>query len=207
MRGEHPKNIRIIDLRRPSRKDMIVGRAAEVEFVSADIRDPASIRAAFAVGWPQSHAKGITVFHTVAGIRYYERHQSLLVRSSVLNVDGTQNTLTAAKEAGVDIFIFTSSASIPLCRTSFWVWPWQKHPKTFVQVVNDETRPSSKHAKQNEFFSNYAYTKYLAERLVCEADDPANDFRTGCLRPGNAIFGSGGDLNAGAYLVRGMNPS
>ncbi|KAJ3515632.1 hypothetical protein NLJ89_g1638 [Agrocybe chaxingu] len=202
-RGEDPKNIRIVDIRRPTRQDI---HANQVDFISADVREPESLRTAFAAEWPEgsSTKKGITVFHTIALLRYYERHQSFIPRSSVVNVDGTANVLAAAKNAGADIFIYTSSASIPIQRTNFWVYPWQTHPKTMVQIINDATSCPSRH---DEFISNYAYTKHLAEDLVRQAHDPENDFRTGCLRPGSPIYGPGGDLCAGAYLLRSVNPS
>ncbi|KAH7919054.1 NAD(P)-binding protein [Leucogyrophana mollusca] len=208
MRGEDPRNIRIIDIRRPIRKDMLSGKAAQVPFVAADVRDADSLRAAFAVDWPSNSErsdKGITVFHTAASIRFYERHESLVPRSFAVNVDGTRNSLTVSREYGVDLFVFTSSASIPVRRTRHWIWPWQRHAETLVQIVNDTI--SNVPRKHNDFFSNYAYTKSLAEELVRGSDSPGEGFRTGCLRPGNAIFGPGGDLVAGPYLARGTNPS
>lgn len=207
-RGEDPRNIRVVDMRRPVREDLLFGKAAEVGFVVANVCDLASLRAAFSAHWPDSNSKTkITVFHTVSTMRYYERHPFFIPRSTDINVTGTRNVLTVVKESEVDIFIYTSSASIPVPRTNFWVWPWQTHPTTSVQVVKDEFHLARAKRKHSEFFSNYSYTKYIAERQVCEADSPSDGFRTGCLRPGNAIYGSGGDLNAGAYLVRGNNPS
>ncbi|KXN88706.1 3beta-hydroxysteroid-dehydrogenase/decarboxylase isoform 2 [Leucoagaricus sp. SymC.cos] len=205
-RGEDPKKLRIVDIRRPVREDMLSGPPAQVGFVSADIRDIESLRTAFLAEWPSGIDNAdITVFHTAATIRYFERHASLVPRSSSINVQGVENSVAAARACGATVFIFTSSASIPVVRTRFWVWPWEKHPKTFVQVANDDEATTVR--PQNRYFSNYAYTKHLAERVVCEAHSPDEGFRTGCLRPGNAIFGSGGDLSAGAYLFRAENPS
>ncbi|CAA7267670.1 unnamed protein product [Cyclocybe aegerita] len=163
LRGENPKNIRIVDIRRPTRKDMLTGRALEVGFVAADIQDLASVREAFTTRWPTGAdtSNAVTVIHTAAGMRYYERHPSLLARSAALNVEGTRNVLTAAKEGDIDIFIYTSSGSIPVRNTNFWFWPWQKRPETLVQVV---------------------------KTLVREADDPKKGFRTGCIRPGSGIY-------------------
>ncbi|KAF8186636.1 hypothetical protein BJ912DRAFT_852128 [Pholiota molesta] len=202
-RGENPVNIRIVDIRRPTRKDI---HAEEVSFVAADIRDPELLRAAFNAEWPiASSIKGITVFHTVAILRYYERHASFVQRSSLVNVEGTKNVLSAAQSTpDVEIFIYTSSGSIPIQRTNFWIPPWRKHPKTIVQVIDDA---SPVPARQKDFISNYAYTKYLAEKLVLDAHSPEKGFRTGCLRPGSPIYGPGGDLCAGAYLLREQNPS
>lgn len=190
------------------RKDLLSGKASEVGFMFADVCDLDSLRVAFKASWPDSSSnKKITVFHAVAEIRYYECHPFFLPRSFDINVTGTQNVLTTAKEFDVDIFIYTSSGCIPIRRTNFWLRPWQRHPITSVQVVTDESCSPMTQRKHEDFCSNYAYTKYLAEGLVCEADSPGRGFRTGCLRPGNAIYGSGGDLNAGSYLDRESNPS
>lgn len=43
-----------------------------------------------------------------------------------------------------------------------------------------------------DYFSNYAYSKALAERIVGEANAPG--FRTGSIRPGNGIYGMPRDL-------------
>ena len=45
-----------------------------------------------------------------------------------------------------------------------------------------------------------------AEKLVRKADDKATGFRTGVLRPGNAVYGSGGDFLTSGYLSRGITP-
>ncbi|KAJ3515640.1 hypothetical protein NLJ89_g1642 [Agrocybe chaxingu] len=182
---------------------MLSGKATEVGFVAADIRDVNSVRAAFNASWPTENRKGTTVIHSAAGMRYFERHESLVYRSAGLNIDGARNVLNVAQETpGVDIFLFTSSGSIPIPRTNFWGFPW--NPKGQVQVVHDLDPQLEKH---EEFFSNYSYTKFLAETLVRKADNPKKGFRTGCLRPGSAIYGAGGDLMAGAYLKKGVNPS
>jgi len=107
----------------------------------------------------------------------------------------------------VDIFIFTSSSSLTAPHINFWIPPWQKYPKTLVHVADDEPFASLSNRKYPDFYSNYAYTKYLAETLVCKADDPENGFRTGCLRAGNVIFGSGGDLCVEKYVAQDINPS
>ena len=77
--------------------------------------------------------------------------------------------------------------------------------------------------RHEEMFSNYAASKIKAERLVRAADRTPlagsaegrmgrgrarpQLLRTGCLRPGNGIFGTGGDILCGAYLARQVNPS
>jgi len=65
------------------------------------------------------------------------------------------------------------------------------------------------------FFSNYAASKMEAETFVRASDKETTRsstgikklLRTGCIRPGNGVFGSGGDQLCGAYLVQRSNPS
>lgn len=104
------------------------------------------------------------------------------------------------------MLVYTSSGSVTTRRTRFWVWPWQRHPKDFVQILDDDTPVPLKH---NGYFSNYGASKAHAESLVRQADRTplphGGILRTGCIRPGNGIFGPGGDVLAGAYLVRQIN--
>lgn len=60
--------------------------------------------------------------------------------------------------------------------------------------------------KHYDFFGNYAVSKFQAERLVRDADDKETGFRTGCLRPGNGVYGRGGDFLSDGYLRRNMSP-
>jgi len=79
-----------------------------------------------------------------------------------------KNVVSVAQNTqDVEIFIYTSSGSIPIQRTNFWIPPWKKHPTSFVQVIGDE---------------------YLAEMIAVEAHDPGKGFRTGCLTPGSPIY-------------------
>ena len=209
LRGEDPNNIRIIGRNPPSREELRSGPASHVGFVSADVRDLESLRKAFLASWPgddqENATSGLTVFHAAASMQYHERHTSLLSRSSEINVDGTRNSLAAAQEAGASVFVLTSSASVSVRPINHWVWPWQRRPKNLVQVVRDE--PGDLRTKASQFFSNYAYTKHLAEKVVHDADSQEKGFRTGCLRPGGGIYGTGGDINIEALLKRGVNPS
>ncbi|KAG6007250.1 hypothetical protein E4U21_006168 [Claviceps maximensis] len=59
-------------------------------------------------------------------------------------------------------------------------------PRGYAQVL-DETDFAAE--PKPDFPSNYARSKAEAERLVCGADSPAGVFRTGCIRPGNGIYG------------------
>lgn len=198
--------------------------------------DAAQVQAAFSAPWPPSSddnddeyrdgpegpsaaAAEVTVFHTVANIRYYERDARLQHLSDKVNVGGTRNVLAAARATGASILIYTSSGSVSVRRTRFWLWPWEQRSKFFVQTFKDDEGDISRlpTPRHDEMFSNYAVSKLKAERLVQAADlTPSGSgrvqgeqriLRTGCLRPGNGIYGPGGDMMCGAYLVRQVTPS
>ncbi|KAH6909479.1 3-beta hydroxysteroid dehydrogenase/isomerase family-domain-containing protein [Coprinopsis sp. MPI-PUGE-AT-0042] len=211
-RGEDPKRIRVLDIApQPVNSAVEQALAKGLDYVKTDITDFKALEAAFSRSWDSStsDAEGITVIHTVANIRFYERHPAFLPRSAKVNVQGTQNIIEACKSMGVEVLVFTSSAAIGLKSTQLFLWPWQSEPENFVQVINDdESREPKSHW---EFFSNYAVTKKSAEELVRKADKtPLQNgkvLRTGCIRPGNAVYGPRGDLIFGAYLVRQSNPT
>lgn len=171
--------------------------------------DAAAVSAAFNAPWPDAEGElEVTVFHTVANIRFYERHIALLSRSSKVNHVGTVNVINASKEIGAHTLIYTSSASISVRRSRFWLWPWEKRPSLFIQVYNDDSDLPKQH---DHFFSNYAVSKVMAEKEVRAADKSptsrSHTLRTGCIRPGNGMFGPGGDIICGGYLLRKHNPT
>ncbi|KIK70223.1 hypothetical protein GYMLUDRAFT_34713 [Collybiopsis luxurians FD-317 M1] len=199
-RGELPSNIRIIDLRPPNRLDFQSGPAKDVPFLKADISNPAQVEAAFTAPWPHSSSSNseITVFHTAAVIRFYERHPSLLPLSRI-NILGTENVINASRVAGVSILIFTSSGSVSQRSTRLLLIPGlEKEPRNFVQVLRDE-EPSELPKTLDGFACCYSWTKLEAETMVRKADQSPSGskgtiLRTGCLRPANAIYGPGADL-------------
>ncbi|KAK7036577.1 hypothetical protein VNI00_011510 [Paramarasmius palmivorus] len=208
-RGEDPKNIRVLDIRYPTRQDL-KERGKDVDFRKVDVSDADAVQKAFEAPWPagSSASAPITVFHTAANIRFFERRLSLLPNSTRVNVVGTQNVLNAARSVGVSTFISTSSGSVSVRASNFFLWPWQKEPEHFVQLINDDD--SIVPTRHQDFFSNYSYSKYLAEKIVRGADrSPSGNgiIRTGCIRPGNGVYGPGGDMLCGAYLVRKTNPT
>jgi len=169
-----------------------------VEFLEVDISDARAVDTAFHASWPfissaSCHAEPeITIFHTAANIRFYERHPALIPRSAKVNIDGTQNIINAALSIGATILVQTSSGSVAVRSNCFWLWPWEKEPKYFVQVLNDDDNLLPK--RHEDFFSNYAATKIIGERLVRKASGSSSGegiLRTGCIRPGNGIFGPG----------------
>ena len=178
-----------------------------------DITDAEAVEAAFKAPWPSTNSPAepephISVFHTAAIIRFYERHPSLVPNSAKVNVLGTQNVIHSARSIGATTLIFTSSGSVAIRRSRLWLWPWEKEPQYFVQVINDDDNIIPK--RHEDFFSNYAVTKFQAECAVREADRTRSGqgvLRTGCIRPGNGVFGPGGDMLCEAYLVRKSNPT
>jgi len=227
-RGEHPKRIRVLDVRAPTRPDLTTGLGKHLDFHLVDVSDREQVDAAFSAPWPSTHddeleeeehpgvtTADITVFHTAANIRFYERNSRLQHLSDKVNVEGTRNVLDAARAAGVSVLIYTSSGSVSIRRTRHWLWPWEKRPEFSVQTIDDDDARLPR--CHDEMFSNYAVSKLKAERLVRAADRTpltsnsnskgAKLLRTGCLRPGNGIYGMGGDLLCGAYLARQVNPS
>jgi nucleoside-diphosphate-sugar epimerase len=215
-RGEQPKQIRVLDIRAPTRPDLTTSLAKDVDFRLVDISDREQVQAAFSAPWPltpvgsSSAEIETTVFHTAANIRFYERDPRLLRLSEKVNVDGTQNVLDAARATGVSVLVYTSSGSVSIRRARLWLWPWEKQPAFSVQTFDDDD--SHLPRRHEEMFSNYAASKLRAERLVRAADrtplpSGKGQLRTGCLRPGNGIYGTGGDILCGAYLARQVNPS
>lgn len=199
-RGEDPKAIRILDLISPEQDILNKG----VGWIKTNITDELAVTTAFEEPWAATVTNlALTVYHTAAIIRPQDRLKSFLPLSRKVNIDGTQNVLNAAKAAGATAFIWTSSGSIALHQPTFWIAPWATQPKRVVQVISDSTKLPESHY---QFFGNYAATKTEAEQLVRAADDPATNFRTGCIRPTNGVYGTGGQANnviTGLYLRNG----
>ena len=202
-RGEHPSSIRILDLLAPT--DVL---AQGIDYIKTNITEELAVAAAFARPWPANAANlPLTVFHTAAIIRPQDRLKIFLPLLSKVNVDGTRNILNAAKRSGASCFISTSSGSVSLQSPNFFVAPWKSEPEHSVQVLSDDAKLPQRH---HEHFGNYAVTKIEAERLVRAADSPASNFRTGCIRPANGIYGIGSDAAmsiTGVYLRSGGSPT
>lgn len=202
-KGEEPTAIRILDLKAPCLEFLNQG----VTYIKTDITDESSVLHGFSQSWSSSVGKlPLSVFHTAAVISACERYKDFLSLYIKVNVDGTRNCLNAAKKLGASCFVSTSSGSIALRPVSFWVSPWDELPKNILQMINDETKDPDAH---EGFFSNYAASKAEAERLVRSANDPKSDFRTGCLRPINAVYGTEGGPDAsilGKYIIKGGAP-
>jgi dihydroflavonol-4-reductase len=109
-----------------------------VETVEGDLRDPASLeRAATGCG---------AVFHVAADYRLWAKKPEELYRS---NVDGTRNLLAAARNAGVERVVYTSTVGcigIP------------------HGGIGDETTPVT----LEHMAGDYKRSKFLAERVALE---------------------------------------
>jgi dihydroflavonol-4-reductase len=110
-----------------------------LEYVTGDLRDPASLDRAM---------KGIKrVFHVAADYRLWAKRKQDIYDS---NVGGTKNLLDAAKRAGVELLIYTSTvATIAVDRP--------QHPNEFTD------------AKLEEMVGHYKRSKWMAEREVLDA--------------------------------------
>lgn len=187
---------------------MLAGAVSEVDFARADISSAAATDAAFAKPWPSAVAHlPLTVFHTAAVIVPSERSKHVYGLCESVNVHGTQHVLDAARRAGADIFVSTSSGSIAIRPVKFWMAPWKMFsswPRNFWQVLDeaDFFKPLRPH---EEFFGNYAASKAAAERIVCGANSPT--LRTGCIRPANGVYGHPTDNPVGGPLSQDSFPA
>jgi dihydroflavonol-4-reductase len=110
-----------------------------LEYVTGDLRDPASLDRAM---------KGVKrVFHVAADYRLWARRSKEIYDS---NVGGTKNLLDAAKRAGIEQLIYTSTvATIAVDRP--------QHPNEFTD------------AKLEEMVGHYKRSKWIAEQEVLKA--------------------------------------
>ena len=208
-RGEDPAAIRILDLCVPTRPEVW---ERNVRFVQTDVADRASVSEAFDVPWPSAQvaALPLTIFHTVAYIKPTERTADFLHVYLKVNVFGTLHVLEAAKAAGATCVVATSSGSVGVKPPQFFLPPWRRRPRDMFQVVYDAGPPKGLDAPIDEFGSCYAFSKARAEKLVREADNRKNGFRTGCVRPGHAIYAHGVENASNLswdYLRKGGTPS
>lgn len=125
-------------LLRPSSHNRAIGDLS-LEYVTGDLRDPESLERA---------VKGVQrIFHVAADYRLWARRSRDIYDA---NVNGTKNLLAAAKQAGVEQFIYTSTvATIAVDRP---------------QLPNEFTD-----AKLDEMVGHYKRSKWMAEREVLNA--------------------------------------
>lgn len=125
-------------LLRPSSTNRAIADLS-LEYVTGDLRDPASLDRAM---------KGVQrVFHVAADYRLWAKRKQDIYDS---NFGGTKNLLDAAKRAGIEQLIYTSTvATIAVDRP--------QHPNEFTQ------------AKLEEMVGHYKRSKWMAEREALDA--------------------------------------
>jgi dihydroflavonol-4-reductase len=125
-------------LMRPSSTNRAIADLS-LEYVTGDLRDPASLDRAM---------KGVKrVFHVAADYRLWARRSREIYES---NVGGTRNLLEAARRAGVEQIIYTSTvATIAVDRP---------------QLPNESTD-----ARLEEMVGHYKRSKWMAEKEVLNA--------------------------------------
>src|SRR6266550_4287828 len=110
-----------------------------LEYVTGDLRDAASMERALA---------GVQrVFHVAADYRLWAKRSQDIYDS---NVGGTKNLVEAAKRAGVEQFIYTSTVAT-------------------IAVDRSEQPNESTDAKLAEMIGHYKRSKWLAEKEVLDA--------------------------------------
>ena len=110
-----------------------------LEYVTGDLRDPASLDRAM--------SDVQRVFHVAADYRLWARRSKEIYDS---NVGGTKNALEAARKAGVEQFIYTSTVAT-------------------LAVDRPELPNEATDAKLDEMVGHYKRSKWLAEREVLDA--------------------------------------
>jgi dihydroflavonol-4-reductase len=125
-------------LLRPSSTNRAIADLS-LEYVTGDLRDPASLDRAM---------KGVKrVFHVAADYRLWAKRSKEIYDS---NVGGTKNLLSAAKRAGVEQLIYTSTvATIAVDR---------------LQLPNESTD-----ARLEEMVGHYKRSKWMAEKEALKA--------------------------------------
>jgi len=113
-------------------------RELEVEVAAGDLRDPGSLeRAVAGCG---------TVFHVAADYRLWAKRPSELYRS---NVEGTRNVLTAARQAGVERVVYTSTVGC-------------------IAIGKDEPGREDMDVQLEEMTGAYKRSKFQAEHVALE---------------------------------------
>lgn len=110
-----------------------------LEYVTGDLRDAASLERAM---------KGVKrVFHVAADYRLWARHPQEIYDS---NVGGTKNLLVAAKNAGVEQLVYTSTVAT-------------------IAVDRPELPNEGTQAELEEMIGHYKRSKWMAEQEVLQA--------------------------------------
>ncbi|KAJ7856690.1 hypothetical protein B0H14DRAFT_2752439 [Mycena olivaceomarginata] len=174
MRGE--TSIRILDVNPPA--PTLLDHPS-VSFIKTDITSLQSVRDALGAPFPATGAPPTVIFHTAAIIRFWERASYCWDASYRVNVTGTKNILTVAKELPSAMVVYTSSSEVVSGCPKFLRVDWD----TFPVSIRDDSSPPAYILKEG----CYARSKRMAEQLVINAS--VNEgLKTGILRPGHGTL-------------------
>ncbi|KAJ7919011.1 hypothetical protein B0H13DRAFT_2320919 [Mycena leptocephala] len=191
MRGE--TSIRILDVNPPAQKFL---DHPSVSLVKTDITSLQSVRDALTAPFSTTGAPPTVIFHMAAIIRFWERASYCWDASYRVNVIGTRNVLTVAKELPSAMVIYTSSVETVSGCPKFLRVDWDTYPTS----IRDDDRTPTYILKE----SCYPRSKRMAEQLVINSS--ANEgLKTGILRPGHTIIGPN-DRLVSSTLVMPQTP-
>jgi dihydroflavonol-4-reductase len=111
----------------------------DIEIVTGDVRDPVTIRKAV--------AGCQAVFHVAALYRFWSRNPREFYE---INVDGTRNVLAAARDEGVDRFVYTSTVGT-------------------LGLESGKPATELDYPDISHLFGSYKRSKYVAEHEVLRA--------------------------------------
>ncbi|KAJ6551649.1 hypothetical protein B0H19DRAFT_1158458 [Mycena capillaripes] len=186
MRGE--TSIRILDVNPPAQS---VLDNPSISFIKTDITSIESVRGALTAPFTSTGTPPSVIFHTAAIIRFWERAAYCWEASYRVNVAGTKNVLTVAKELSAMV-VYTSSAETASGCPKFLRVDWDTYP---VSIKDDDRTPTFIRKE-----SCYPRSKRMAEQLVISAS--ANEgLKTGILRPGHTIIGPNDRLVSSTLMM------
>ncbi|KZV62448.1 NAD(P)-binding protein [Peniophora sp. CONT] len=181
LRGE--TSVRILDVATPSRE--LLDNPA-VTFIPCDITSRQSIEEGLTTPFTSMGSPPSVIFHCAASIRFWERAGYTWSASHRVNVQGTENVLTAAHQLPKDtVLIYTSSSDVILPRPRFLHIAGELDTPPYDSVVfSDSDPPLPEYA---ESATSYVRSKVIGERLVLEANGEL--LKTLSIRPGQTIVG------------------
>ncbi len=127
--------VRVLDDLSTGRPDNLADRADEIELIEGDVRDAGACRRA---------AAGVELLFHQAALGSVPRSLVDPATTLAVNVQGTANVLTAAREAGVRRVVYASSSS----------------------VYGDSPRLPKREGEEGEPLSPYAASKRMTEQLA-----------------------------------------
>jgi dihydroflavonol-4-reductase len=144
-------------LLRPSSSNRAIA-GLSLEYVTGDLRDAASLERAMA---------GIRqVYHVAADYRLWAKNPQDIYDS---NVGGTKNLLTAAKNVGVELLIYTSTVATIAVDRHLASFATEKNPVAGATVTGESLPNEFTDAKLEEMIGHYKRSKWQAEAEVISA--------------------------------------